>query len=510
MNISSSQNLSKLWGPDAAGAGVAAEAANSSLTKAQFESPALFVGLLAVSLITIFGNALVILAVLRERTLHSATNYFITSLAVSDMLVGAVVMPFSAFYEAMDKKWIFGEDWCDGWHSFDVLASTASILNLCVISLDRYWAIEEPMSYPAKMTDKKAAFLIVIVWLCSSAISFPAIAWWRATDIRPTPPLTCPFTEDIGYLVFSSIVSFYGPLVIMLFAYYRILRAAVGYEKSLRSGVKQLNTGCQNANGQEVTLRIHRGGGAKANILNPDLAKNGQMQISYKPGYHSGGKNTYLISAGTQGFNLSRKWAKFTKEKKAAKTLGAVMGIFIICWLPFFVTNIISGFCLDCLGSHIEVVFQVVTWLGWMNSCMNPCIYACCSKDFNRAFKRIIMCQKRGRASPIRHHHVPTTPTSDFPNRRKVIKLSLSNALTEFRKKGSDRKASRSSVGFRRASLGPVTACTLIVEEPKLQNNGQIQNGKLAANNSVKRNSMYAIPPPNYKYEPQGNFEILL
>ena len=45
------------------------------------------------------------------------------------------------------------------------------------------------------------------------------------------------------------------------------------------------------------------------------------------------------------------------------------------------------------------------------------------------------MCQKRGRASPIRHHHVPTTPTSDFPNRRKVIKLSLSNALTEFRKK---------------------------------------------------------------------------
>ena len=106
MNISSSQNLSKLWGPDAAGAGVAAAAAaaNASITKAQFESPALFVGLLAVSLITIFGNALVILAVLRERTLHSATNYFITSLAVSDMLVGAVVMPFSAFYEAMDKK----------------------------------------------------------------------------------------------------------------------------------------------------------------------------------------------------------------------------------------------------------------------------------------------------------------------------------------------------------------------------------------------------------------------
>ena len=108
----------------------------------------------------------------------------------------------------------------------------------------------------------------------------------------------------------------------------------------------------------------------------PALDKNGQMKITYK--------NNYLISAGTQGFNLSRKLAKFSKEKKAAKTLGTVMGIFIICWLPFFVTNIISGFCTHCLGSNIEVVFQIVTWLGWMNSGMNPCIYACCSKDFNR------------------------------------------------------------------------------------------------------------------------------
>ena len=99
-------------------------------------------------------------------------------------------------------QWIFGQNWCDGWHSFDVLASTASILNLCVISLDRYWAINDPMTYPAKMTCKKAAMLIIIVWICSGTISFPAIAWWRLTDNSPNEPFTCTFTEDTSYLIF--------------------------------------------------------------------------------------------------------------------------------------------------------------------------------------------------------------------------------------------------------------------------------------------------------------------
>ena len=86
----------------------------------------------------------------------------------------------------------------------------------------------------------------------------------------------------------------------------------------------------------------------------------------------------------THGFNLARKLAKFSKEKKAAKTLGTVMGIFIICWAPFFVSSVISGFCSNCLGSYQGIIMQIFTWLGWINSGMNPCIYAYCSKDFNR------------------------------------------------------------------------------------------------------------------------------
>ena len=58
------------------------------------------------------------------------------------------------------------------------------------------------------------------------------------------------------------------------------------------------------------------------------------------------------------------------------------MGVFIICWLPFFIVNPISGICQSC--TFPPLVMGILNWLGWINSCMNPVIYACFSKDFRR------------------------------------------------------------------------------------------------------------------------------
>ncbi|XP_050099184.1 dopamine receptor 2 [Anopheles aquasalis] len=399
------------------------------------------------SFATVFGNSLVILAVVRERYLHTATNYFVTSLAVADCLVGLVVMPFSALYEVLQNTWFFGTDWCDVWRSLDVLFSTASILNLCVISLDRYWAITDPFSYPMRMTRRKAAALIAAVWICSSAISFPAIVWWRAARDGDMPPFKCTFTEHLGYLVFSSTISFYLPLLVMVFTYCRIYRAAAIQTRSLKLGTKQVLM----ASGElQLTLRIHRGGTtrerpnhprqvavaaatAAATLVSPSLDQHQQhlhgelpapsatqqpcpaaepmlapvvpaaatanstpedpdepeplsaLQNNGLGGHRIGGATGHR--AGTthlgKNFSLSRKLAKFAKEKKAAKTLGIVMGVFIVCWLPFFVVNLLSGFCMHCIA-HEEIVSAVVTWLGWINSSMNPVIYACWSRDFRR------------------------------------------------------------------------------------------------------------------------------
>lgn len=109
--------------------------------------------------------------------------------------------------------------------------------------MDRYWAITDPLAYPVIMTPGRAKKLIALVWACSSIISFPAIIWWRSVSSESDESDNqCNFTDDIGYLVFSSIISFYGPLSVMIYMYYRIYKAAVEQTRSIKAGLKHIET----------------------------------------------------------------------------------------------------------------------------------------------------------------------------------------------------------------------------------------------------------------------------
>ena len=92
--------------------------------------------LVAINGLVVGGNVLVIIAVFSTPKLRTVTNLFIASLAVADLLLGVAVLPFSVTVEVF-HTWLFGELWCSVWLAVDVWMSTASILNLCVISLDR-------------------------------------------------------------------------------------------------------------------------------------------------------------------------------------------------------------------------------------------------------------------------------------------------------------------------------------------------------------------------------------
>lgn len=342
----------------------------------------LLVGILSILLaLTItFGNTLVILAVYREHHLRTVTNLFIVSLACADFLIGTVVLPFAIHMEITQGYWPYGVVWCDLWHAFDILGCTASILNLCVIACDRYWAITHPFSYPTRMTKRMALILIGAAWVCSALISFPCIWWWHAVE-PPHPPLACIFPSNTVYLVTSSFVSFYVPSIVMVFMYLKIYRTAVGQVRALRSGTKRVK------NGNGMAMRLHKGG---IRTIDGTLQKRvSTITNSYSPQTVQG---TVSRRNSLPGKKLM---SRLSHEHKAARTLGIVMGVFIICWLPFFIVNVTAPSCPTCYFHPI--VLGIVTWLGYVNSALNPIIYAFASRRFKNAFTRILCAYPRKR-----------------------------------------------------------------------------------------------------------------
>ena len=315
----------------------------STSERTQGETIAIGIVLGTIIFLTLVGNSLVVIAVISFRRLRSVTNYFVVSLAVADITVAVLVMPYSLIYEVVGT-WQFGWIFCFFWTSCDVTCCTSSILHLCVISLDRYWAITKPLHYGTQVKAKKAYLAIASIWLCSIAISFvPIYLGWFADetiehDLYQDTPY-CGLYVNRTYAVISSLTSFYIPIGVMLFAYFKIFRVA---RRQVRE-IKRLESVC------------------RANDFSVDPSQ-------------------------------AKRAKRLSKDTKAIKTLGIIMGCFTLSWLPFFLMYVILPFCESCDLPPSAV--SAITWLGYANCFINPCVYALLNRDFRMAFKSIIICKR--------------------------------------------------------------------------------------------------------------------
>ncbi|ETN63033.1 beta adrenergic receptor [Anopheles darlingi] len=326
----------------------------------------------------IFGNLLVIISVKRHRKLRVITNYFVVSLAMADIMVAMMAMTFN-FSVQITGSWKFGSFMCDVWNSLDVYFSTASILHLCCISVDRYYAIVKPLKYPISMTKRVVAIMLLNTWISPALLSFvPIFAGWYTTDKHKEEVLknqdSCQFIVNKPYAVISSSISFFIPCTIMVFTYFQIFREANRQEKqlALRQGTAMLmhqhNAGAGGGGGGG-------GGGTNGEALSG-----------------SGSSKTLTLHEvdAEQTPTKDRHLIKMKREHKAARTLGIIMGTFILCWLPFFLWYIITSLCDECPNPDIVVV--LVFWVGYFNSTLNPLIYAYFNRDFREAFRNTLHC----------------------------------------------------------------------------------------------------------------------
>ncbi|KAJ8399625.1 hypothetical protein AAFF_G00410360 [Aldrovandia affinis] len=334
----------------------------------------LMLSLLAV--VTIGINSLVITAIIVTRKLHHPANYLICSLAVTDLLVAILVMPFSIVY-IVKETWIMGQVVCNIWLGVDITCCTCSILHLAAIALDRYRAITNAVEYSCKRTSRHAMVTIVAVWVLSVFISLPPLVWRR----QGSHSIQCLIKHDhIGFTIYSTFGAFYIPLGLILILYYRIYRAA----KTLyhKRGASRLDR--QETNGSTLPRCSDRDPGALSppeKSYSEPSAEGDHVRIAFR--------SPRLESRRERSFG--RRRVSGTREKKAATTLGLILGAFIVCWLPFFLKEVIVSACASCSMSAEMADF--LTWLGYLNSLINPLIYTIFNEDFKKAFQKLFKCR---------------------------------------------------------------------------------------------------------------------
>ncbi|XP_039596073.1 5-hydroxytryptamine receptor 1D [Polypterus senegalus] len=323
------------------------------------------------TLATILSNIFVIITIILTRKLHTPANFLIGSLAVTDLLVSILVMPISIVY-TVSKSWAFGQIMCDIWLSSDITCCTASILHLCVIALDRYWAITDALEYSKKRTTCRAAIMIAVVWVISICISMPPLFWRQAKAHEELTDCNVN-TDKVMYTIYSTFGAFYIPTVLLMILYGRIYVAA-------RSRIFKTPS----SSGKRFTTAQLIGGSAGSSLcsINSNSNQEGQLQHGGSPVFMNHVKIKLADSV------LERKRICAAREKKATKTLGIILGAFIFCWLPFFVVSLVLPVCKTC-WFH-PVLFDFFTWLGYLNSLINPVIYTAFNDEFKQAFQKLI------------------------------------------------------------------------------------------------------------------------
>ncbi|XP_061522576.1 D(3) dopamine receptor isoform X2 [Phycodurus eques] len=405
----------------------------------------------------VFGNVLVCLAVLRERSLQTTTNYLVVSLAVADLLVASLVMPWAVYLEVVGGAWLFSRLYCNVFVTLDVMMCTASILNLCAISIDRYTAVVMPVLYNTTHRSRKRVFaMIATVWVLAFAVSCPLLFGFNTTD----NPMVCSISNP-DFVVYSSVVSFYLPFMVTLLVYIRIYvflrmrRKRITFsqasgnvqpgstppsaETCLQDGTAKSTHGLSPIN---IKVCAEPSGPSKSDLLSGCLwrkrPKTGPVENSALPPVdsqnycsitHASCGRTELdaeqerddaapraaesgrqvaVSVGVNcevknlsngrthatlrplNTNNSRFRSMHAREKKATQMLAIVLGVFLICWLPFFVTHILNTHCGTC--AIPPGLYSAFTWLGYVNSALNPVIYTTFNVEFRRAFIKILSC----------------------------------------------------------------------------------------------------------------------
>ncbi|XP_041662295.1 trace amine-associated receptor 4-like [Cheilinus undulatus] len=277
-----------------------------------------------ISVLTVILNLLVIISIFHFKKLHTPTNLLLLSLAVSDFFVGLLIL-FQ--FLLIDGCWYLGDNMCNLYLFFDIMITSSSVGNMVLISVDRYIAICDPLHYLTKVTVRRASVSIVLCWICS----FIYCNILMKEDFEHPGKFTSCSGECVAlkhYItgVVDLFFTFIASVTVIIVLYVRVFVVAVLQARVMRFHV--------------AASSLHKSATAKKS------------------------------------------------EIKAARTLGVVVVVFLVCLCPYFCVALSEQDYLFNASSGSFVIY-----LFYFNSCLNPLIYAFFYSWFRKSVRLIVTLQ---------------------------------------------------------------------------------------------------------------------
>ena len=283
-----------------------------------------------VILVGVTANSLVCLVIYKRRNLHTVLYSFLVSLSISDLLHSALKMP-TTLLSTLQVVWYPHPFFCYITTPFGVLFGAATVFNLCAVALNQFFIIVKPLHYPMVMTARHARYVIAGLWAGSVVISLPPIFWRSADTICKSGAVSSDkYLAEVLYL--SALWTFVViiPSIVMGTSYTKIFLVARRQIFKMRE----------------------------------DNEPNGELRTS-----------------------RTRR-----REFRAAALLALVGGIFIFCWLPFFVVQTLHKFS----GANIApFYFRLFLCIMYSKSAINPLLYPALNKELRKALLQFFGLQKK-------------------------------------------------------------------------------------------------------------------
>ena len=372
------------------------------------------------AIITLIGNLMVIIAASTfSKQKKTVSNLFICSLAVTDLGVSAVVLPFSITYQILGH-WVFGQLLCELWLVMDMIVCLSSISHLCAISIDRYLAVCQPLRYHQIMTKSRSRIICLCSWVLATTFALPTVYWPKSSvpqqndnflnatnsmfttpnPLVPSDSMNLPLCligkNPLGYRIAAVIIFFWPPSILMASIYIKIYKTARKHIKQMRQAKcarqpTEPSSGVVTNDKNNVTATEFMSIEDEGKVFTVSVPEISDTSI---PGEGS----TVYTRASTSNPTTTKELARpkslmkesTKQERRVLRTVAVIVGTFLVCWSPWFIHALVIG-----IGGFTPNLFVLdfVFWLRYAKSLLNPFIYAVMAHDFRVTFRKMISCQ---------------------------------------------------------------------------------------------------------------------